>query len=70
MSKDQEETIAFLERPDSYGPGVPEVRRLDTHASVVFLAGARAYKLKRAIRYSYLDFSTPELLRIACEREL
>jgi aminoglycoside phosphotransferase family enzyme/predicted kinase len=70
MSKDQEETIAFLERPDSYGPGVPEVQRLDTHASVVFLAGARAYKLKRAIRYSYLDYSTPELRRIACVREL
>src|SRR5687767_7551988 len=70
MGKDQEETIAFLERPDSHGPDVAEVQRLDTHASVVFLGGARAYKLKRAIRYSYLDYSTPELRRIACVREL
>jgi uncharacterized protein len=36
----------------------------------VFLAGDRAYKLKRAIKYPYLDFSTPEQRRRACEAEL
>ena len=70
MGKDQEETISFLERPESYGPGVRAVERIDTHASVLFLAGARAYKLKRAVRFSYLDYSTPELRRRACEREV
>ncbi len=70
MGEGQEETIAFLERPESYGPGVAEVKRIDTHASVLFLAGERAYKLKRAVRFSYLDYSTPLLRRIACEREL
>jgi len=31
------------------------VQRIDTHASVVFLAGDRAYKLKRAIQFDCLD---------------
>jgi len=37
---------------------------------MVFLAGDFAYKLKRAVRYSYLDYSTRELRRRACEAEL
>ena len=36
----------------------------------MFLAGSRAYKVKRAIRYSFLDYSTLELRRRACEVEL
>ena len=70
MGEDQEETIAFLARPTSYGPGIAEVERIDSHGSVVFLAGAHAYKLKRAVRFSYLDYSSLELRRRACEREV
>jgi aminoglycoside phosphotransferase family enzyme/predicted kinase len=43
--------------------------RIETHASIVFLAGTRAYKLKRAVRFDYLDFSTPERRRAMCEAE-
>ncbi len=70
MDENQEETIEYLARPDSYGAGIDAVERIDTHASVLFLAGPRAYKLKRAVSFSYLDYSTPALRRIACEREL
>ena len=70
MRNGQEQTIAMLSRPETYGAGVAEVRRIETHASVLFLAGERAYKLKRAVRFSYLDYSTPELRRRACEREV
>jgi len=38
--------------------------------SLVFLAGDRAYKLKRATKFPYLDFSTAEERRVACEAEL
>jgi aminoglycoside phosphotransferase family enzyme/predicted kinase len=65
---DQAEVIRFLEAPSTHGEAA--VERLDTHASVVVLAGARAWKLKRAVRYDYLDFSTPERRRAMCEREL
>jgi aminoglycoside phosphotransferase family enzyme/predicted kinase len=66
----QDDVIAFLSDPSSYGPAIGVVETITTHASIVFLAGACAYKLKRAVRYSYLDYSSPELRRIACEAEL
>ena len=34
------------------------VERITTHAAIVFLVGERAYKMKRAVRYSFLDFTT------------
>lgn len=67
---DQADIIDFLADPSSHGAGVSEVERIDTHASVVFLAGAQAFKLKRAVRYPFLDYSTLELRRHYCEREV
>jgi aminoglycoside phosphotransferase family enzyme len=67
---EQQRVIAFLSEPSSYGPAVERVDVIETHASLVFLAGDRAYKLKRAVKYPYLDFSTPERRRRACEAEL
>jgi aminoglycoside phosphotransferase family enzyme/predicted kinase len=68
VTDDQREIIAFLSLPSTHGGN--EVERLDTHASIVFLAGSRALKLKRAVKYDYLDFSTPERRRAMCEAEL
>ncbi|MGC2410093.1 MAG: AAA family ATPase [Methyloceanibacter sp.] len=56
--------------PEAYDPAPTQVERIETHASVVFLAGERAYKVKRAVRYPFLDFSTIELRRRACLNEL
>ena len=64
----QRETIRFLSRAETFG--VSGVRRIETHVSIVFLAGQRAYKLKKAVRFPYLDFSTTELRRAACEAEV
>jgi uncharacterized protein len=43
---------------------------IQTHVSLVFLAGDCAHKLKRAMKFPYLDFSTVEQRRVACEAEL
>ncbi|MHA7063003.1 bifunctional aminoglycoside phosphotransferase/ATP-binding protein [Azospirillum argentinense] len=59
---------AFLADPASHGGAA--VQRVETHAAIVFLAGDRAYKLKRAVRYPYLDYSTVERRRMACVEEL
>ncbi len=67
---DQQAVIDFLARPESYPGTVREVRRVDTHISAVFLAGERAYKLKRARALAYLDFTTLEQRRAACENEV
>src|SRR5262249_12753156 len=64
----QDEVFAFMANPATHG-GAP-VRRIDTHSAAVFLAGDRAFKVKRAVRYSYLDFSTLAQRRAACEAEL
>jgi aminoglycoside phosphotransferase family enzyme/predicted kinase len=66
----QQEVIAFLRDPASYGAGVARVDIVETHISLVFLAGDRAYKLKRAVKLPYLDFSTAALRQEACEAEL
>ena len=70
MPDDQQDIIAFLSDPSSYGKGVAQVEIIETHVSRVFIAGDRAYKLKRAVKYPYLDFSTVERRRLACEAEL
>lgn len=66
---EQSETIAFLANPETFGIGEPVIRR-ETHAAIVFLAGDFAYKLKRAVRYPYLDYSTVERRRAMCKAEL
>lgn len=68
VTEDQNAVIDFLASPTTHG-GV-RVERIDTHASIVFLAGPRAFKLKRAVRYDYLDFSTADRRRRCCDAEL
>jgi aminoglycoside phosphotransferase family enzyme/predicted kinase len=67
---DQAMVLDFMASPGAYDPAPTQVERIDTHASLVFLAGERAYKIKRAVRYPFLDFSTIELRRRACLNEL
>ncbi|GLR66789.1 kinase [Acidocella aquatica] len=70
MAEAQAEVIAFLSDGAGYGaPGGP-VERIETHISIVFLVGERAYKLKRAVRFSYVDYSTLALRETYCRREL
>ncbi len=66
---DQAAVIAFLSDPASHG-GADSVERVETHGNLVFLAGPDAWKIKRDIHFSYMDFSTLEKRRTACEREV
>lgn len=65
----QDEVLAFMARPETYGLSEP-VRRIDTHGAMVFLAGDQAYKIKRAIRYPFMDFSTLEKRMAVCLSEI
>lgn len=64
----QAATIEFLTRRETHDGAA--TTRVDTHGAVVVLAGRRAFKLKRAVRFPYMDFSTPELRRQMCEAEI
>jgi aminoglycoside phosphotransferase family enzyme/predicted kinase len=66
----QDDVIAFLGRPSAYGPTCRHVERIDTHISAVFLADDRAFKLKRAVQFPYVDYSTLDARRDCCEREV
>jgi aminoglycoside phosphotransferase family enzyme len=66
---DQVAVIDFLSRPETYRTG-EAVERIETHCSIVFLVGERAYKLKRGIRYSSLDYRALDRRRAACDAEL
>ena len=68
--EDQTEVIEFLSDPEAYGPSIESVQHIDTHGAVVFLAGDRAYKLKRAVYFEYMDFSTLARREHCCRAEL
>jgi uncharacterized protein len=62
----QDRVFAFLTDPATH----PDVHRIDTHAAAVFLDGARALKIKRAVRFPYLDYSTLAKRKAACDEEI
>jgi len=66
--EDQSEVFAWLADPASHRG--EKVVRVDTHGAALFLAGPDVYKLKRAVRFPFMDFSTLEKRRAACESEI
>jgi aminoglycoside phosphotransferase family enzyme len=62
--------VDFLHRPEAYTPRPAVVQAVETHMSWVFLTDLHAFKLKKPIRYDVLDFSTLELRRRSCRREI
>ncbi|MGJ4949675.1 hypothetical protein [Bradyrhizobium sp. HKCCYLS20291] len=61
--------VGHLKRPQSYLSAPAAVVARETHMSWVFLAGDRVYKLKKPVRFPYLDFSTLERRETACRAE-
>jgi aminoglycoside phosphotransferase family enzyme/predicted kinase len=62
--------VEFLSTPSSYPDESGPVQVVETHISWVFLTSRHAYKLKKPVRFEFLDFSTPLLRRRACQDEL
>jgi len=62
--------LDFLGRPQAYPEATSRVDAVETHMSWVFLTDTHAYKLKKPVRYPYLDFSTAEARRLDCEEEV
>ena len=62
--------LAGLMAPLAYPHPVDAVELLETPISWVLLAGRFAYKVKRPVRYPFIDLSSPERRRFLCEEEL
>ncbi len=60
----------FARNNDAHSISPAAIKIVETHISWVFLAGPFAFKLKKPMRFEFLDFSTPELRHRACLAEL
>lgn len=70
MSDDetQDEARRLLADPASHGGS--EVEVVETHANLIFLGPELAFKMKKAVRYPYLDYGTLDRRRRFCEAEV
>ena len=66
----QAELVEQLSRPEAYTHRPASVELVQTHISLVFLAGDRVYKVKKALDLGFLDYSTLERRRMCCEEEV
>jgi aminoglycoside phosphotransferase family enzyme/predicted kinase len=66
----QDAIVAALAEPRFYPHHPAAVEHVQTHISHVFLAGPYVYKLKKDVRFPFLDFGTVERRRFFCEEEL
>ena len=64
------EKVALLSQAATYGPGVTAVEAVETHMSLLFLAGPMVFKLKKPVVYPFLDFSTLTARERSCRDEL
>ncbi|MCZ4093765.1 bifunctional aminoglycoside phosphotransferase/ATP-binding protein [Sinorhizobium psoraleae] len=69
IAEDQTAVVTFLSAPASRGATEP-IETMETHISRIFLVGQRAFKLKRAVKLPYVDFSTAALRLEACRKEV
>ena len=62
--------ITALLDPARYPHPVDRVELVQTHGAWVLLAGDFAYKIKKPVRFAFLDFSTLATRRHACDTEI
>lgn len=67
--RSHDDLIRTLLRTDAYPWNPPSVDLIETHISWVFLAGDRVVKVKRPVRYDFVDHTTLEQRRHSCEEE-
>ena len=70
MPQDQVSLIQALQNPALYPHPVDNIQLLETHISWVILTGSIAYKIKKAVNFDFLDFSTLEKRHFYCNEEV
>ena len=66
----QREVVEALMKPEAYEEEARQIELKQTHISFIFLTGKFVYKVKKAVDFGFLDFSTLERRRFFCEKEL
>jgi aminoglycoside phosphotransferase family enzyme len=67
---DLADKLTFLQRSEAYGAGAQRPQCIETHMSWVFLVGDRVYKLKKPVRFPFLDFTTLAAREFYCREEV
>lgn len=67
---EQKQIVEALLRPDAYRGETGQIEFRQTHISFIFLTRDFAYKVKKAVDFGFLDFTTLEKRRFFCEKEL
>ena len=65
-----EQVVSWLSMPATYSPPPARVEVIETHISWVFLAGDLVFKLKKPVKFDFLDFGTVEARERACHDEV
>jgi len=68
--KVQKQVVEALMKPEAYDEEAEQIELKQTHISFVFLTGNFVYKVKKAVDFGFLDFSTLEKRGFFCEKEL
>ena len=66
----QKQVVDALMKPEAYDEEPGQIELTQTHISFVFLTRNFAYKVKKAVDFRFLDFTTLEKRRFFCEKEL
>jgi len=67
---DLKELKEALINPELYPEKPDEVKTAETHVSLVFLTGRHAYKVKKAVDFGFLNYTTLERRKYFCEKEV
>ena len=62
--------IETMKRVDFYPHNSAEIELIETHISYVFIAGDIVYKIKKPVKFDFLDFTSLEKRKFYCEEEL
>src|SRR3989337_124658 len=66
----QKQVVDALMKPEAYNEDPGQIELIQTHISFVFLTKNFAYKVKKAVDFGFVDFTTLEKRRFFCEKEL
>jgi aminoglycoside phosphotransferase family enzyme len=66
----QKQVVEALMKPEAYDEDPGQIELVQTHISFVFLTRNFVYKVKKAVDFGFLDFTTLEKRRFFCEKEL
>jgi len=66
----QKQIVDALLKPEAYNEDPGSIELVQTHISFIFLTNRFVYKMKKAVNFGFLDFTTLEKRRFFCEKEL